>query len=107
MEHTMKRRGVIKSIGEDYDDPSMARIEMEEPPTEKEKANHKKHGFGGAPHGRSHTHKMPKDHAAHFAVDDPVELEQTLRHFGRRGEPNKDPRHQVAGGAKKKAEEEA
>lgn len=104
MEHTSKRRGTVKGVSENYSDPDMADVEMEEPPTAEQRTEHKKNKFSGEPHGKRHSMTMPHEHAGHFKVGDPVELEQTLRHFGHRG-ANKDPRHQVAGGERKKAEE--
>jgi len=88
VQHTMRHHGVVKSVRESYEDPEMADVEVEEPPTAKQRAEHAKAAKGagifGKPNGRRHTHTMPKDTASHFAVGDAVEMEHTLRHYGRR-----------------------
>lgn len=98
MQHTMRRHGVVKGVTAAYDDPDQADVEVEEPPTKKDLAEHKKMGGSGKPHGRRHTHRMPKDTSSHFAIDDAVEMEHTIRHYGRR-------RHTQADGGERKGKE--
>jgi hypothetical protein len=104
MQHTMRHHGVVKSVRESYEDPDLADVEIEEPPTAKQRAEHKKMQDKGppmvhGPGGRRHTHTMPKDTASHFALGDAVEMEHTLRHYGRR-------RKSQADGGERKGEEE-
>lgn len=98
MQHTRRLHGVVKNVGQAYDDPDMADVEVEEPPSDKDRADHKKMKMSGKPHGHRHTHRMPKDVASHFAVDDAVEMEHTLRHYGRR-------RHSQADGGEREGKE--
>ena len=98
-EHTTKRRGVVKGIREEWDDKTKACIEIEEPPTAKQMAEHKARKKKGAasdmgsvtvaPHGPSQSVSVPKDVAADFAIGETVEVETTLRHFGKKAEPAK------------------
>lgn len=83
MQHTRRMRGVVKGVHEAYDEPSEADVEVEMPPTA---ADRERHGpmHGEKVHGRSHSHRMPKDVSGHFGIGDAVEVEQTIRHFGRR-----------------------
>ena len=107
MEHRQVKHGVVKGVRESWDDPTMAEVEMDEPPTAKQMAEHRarqkaaKKGKGqagavpvgegpGKPHGRSHHITMPKHVASHFGIGHPVELEQTLRHFGHHSAAEKD-----------------
>ena len=86
MEHTTKKRGTVKGSRESYSDPDMVDVEMEEPPTDEQKKDHKKNKLHGEPHGHGHTMTMPHERAGHFKVGDSVELEQTMRHFGKKTE---------------------
>jgi hypothetical protein len=88
----------VKGVRESYEDPEQTDVEMEEPPTEKQMAEHHarikgakgKDGkaqlgvdVGSKPHGRSHHITVPKHIGSEFGVGDAVEMEQTLRHYGR------------------------
>jgi hypothetical protein len=93
----VKRRGLVKGVRESYEDPEQTDVEMEEPPTAKQMAEHharmKKGAKDGAtvpvgdgsskPHGHSHHITVPKHVGAEFGVGDAVEMEQTLRHYGK------------------------
>jgi hypothetical protein len=97
-QHTAKRRGIVKGVRESWEYPEQTDVEMEEPPTEKQMAEHRARMKGhkgmkdGAapvadgpskPHGRSHHVTVPKEVGSEFGVGDAVELEQTLRHYGK------------------------
>lgn len=100
-EHTTKRRGVVKGIRDAWDDSDQAEIEMCEPPTAKQLAEHKarmkasKTGKGspnmvmadaphGKPEGRRHHISVPKNIGSQFKLGESVEMETTLRHFGKK-----------------------
>ena len=97
-QHTVKKRGIVKGVRESWDGDGNADVEMEEPPTTKQMAEHRARMKGGnaggamvgdgKPHGRSHSTSMPMHTAAQFSIGDPVEMETTLRHYGpQRGKP--------------------
>lgn len=91
-EHTGKLHGVVKGITQDWGTKKgMYALEIEEPPTAEQKAQHQKmKGKGdvspGLPSGSSTRHPVPVEVAQQFAVGDPVEVETTIRHFGKRAE---------------------
>lgn len=84
MEHSRKEHGVVKGSHEHYSDKSLCEIEVELPAKKSEKKPKKGEvvlpGFAPSRHVT-----VPKEASRHYAIGDAVEVETTIRHFGKKG----------------------